>query len=153
SAQMTDQLLDRRSMLRLGLLALAGTAIPARRTLSATAPASLSTDLSKWTTAQDAVSLPKVQVFPDRIIRMVAGLRPYRSCGFLVRADHIGGKVIVHNYGHGGCGVTLSWGTGQLAVDLALKTPFRRAAVLGCGAVGLATARLLEDHGFQVTIY
>ena len=27
------------------------------------------------------------------------------------------------------------------------------SAVLGCGAVGLATARVLQDRGFAVTIY
>jgi len=152
---MTDRLLDRRSMLRLGLLALAGTAVPVRRVASAgrLSPAG-STDLNGLAPVpQEAISLPKVRVLPDRIIRKVAGLRPFRSSGFLVRADRLEGKVIIHNYGHGGCGVTLSWGTGQLAVDLALRTAFRRAAVLGCGAVGLATARLLQDHGFQVTIY
>jgi len=154
---MTDGLLDRRSMLRLGLLALAGTAVPVRRVASAgpLSPAGDgSTDLTGLVAIpQETISLPKVRVFPDRIIRKVAGLRPYRSSGFLVRADRLGEKVVIHNYGHGGCGVTLSWGTGQLAVDLALKTGFRRAAVLGCGAVGLAAARLLQDHGFQVTIY
>ena len=152
--QMADLLLDRRSILRLGLLALAGTAIPAKRSFSANWTSPVSTDLSGLVPIQhDAISLPKVQVSRDRIIRTVAGLRPYRSSGFLVRVDRVGAKVIIHNYGHGGCGVTLSWGTGQLAVDLALKTHFRRAAVLGCGAVGLATARLLQNHGFQVTIY
>jgi glycine/D-amino acid oxidase-like deaminating enzyme len=102
---------------------------------------------------QNKTTLPKVLVLNERVIRTVAGLRPFRPSGFLVRADRIGGKVIIHNYGHGGCGVTLSWGTGQLCVDLALKTQLRQAAVLGCGAVGLATARLLQDHGFRVTIY
>jgi glycine/D-amino acid oxidase-like deaminating enzyme len=65
----------------------------------------------------------------------------------------MGEKTIIHNYGHGGCGLTLSWGTAKLAVDLALEQPQRKAAVLGCGAVGLATARLLQDRGFEVTIY
>ncbi len=65
----------------------------------------------------------------------------------------MGEKVIIHNYGHGGCGVTLSWGTADMAANLALATPHRNAAVLGCGAVGLATARLLQDRGFEVAIF
>ena len=97
--------------------------------------------------------LAKVLVSPERIIRQVAGLRPFRPSGFVLRADSLGDKPIIHNYGHGGGGVSLSWGTAQLAVDLALSTPHRDAAVLGCGVVGLSTARLLQDHGFTVTIY
>jgi glycine/D-amino acid oxidase-like deaminating enzyme len=38
-------------------------------------------------------------------------------------------------------------------MELALQTPHRRCAVLGCGAVGLATARLMQDRGWEVTIY
>lgn len=49
--------------------------------------------------------------------------------------------------------MSLSWGTAHLALQHALATPYRDVAVLGCGAVGLATARLLQDHGFTVTIY
>jgi glycine/D-amino acid oxidase-like deaminating enzyme len=37
--------------------------------------------------------------------------------------------------------------------EKALATPHRDAAVVGCGAVGLAAARLLQDRGFTVTIY
>ncbi|HEY7574134.1 MAG TPA: FAD-dependent oxidoreductase, partial [Thermoanaerobaculia bacterium] len=49
--------------------------------------------------------------------------------------------------------MSLSWGTALLAADQALATGHRRAAVLGCGAVGLASARVLQDRGFEVTIY
>ena len=96
---------------------------------------------------------PRVNVSTDRIIRTVVGLRPFRPSGFVVRTESIEGKTIVHNYGHGGGGVTLSWGTSRLAVDQALRTHATRMAVLGAGAVGLATARLLQEHGLQVTIY
>jgi glycine/D-amino acid oxidase-like deaminating enzyme len=94
-----------------------------------------------------------VNVSTDRVIRTVVGLRPYRRSGFVVRTETIEGKTIVHNYGHGGGGVTLSWGTAHLAVEQALPTNARRMAVLGAGAVGLATARLLQEHGVEVTIY
>ncbi|WP_242109423.1 NAD(P)/FAD-dependent oxidoreductase [Luteimonas aquatica] len=99
------------------------------------------------------LQLPRLQVDPALVIREVAGLRPFRPTGFRVEPERLGEKLVIHNYGHGGCGVTLSWGTAELALELALAQPQRRAAVLGCGAVGLATARLLQDHGFDVTLY
>jgi D-amino-acid oxidase len=95
----------------------------------------------------------RVHVSEDRIIRTVVGLRPFRPSGFVVRAERIGDKTVVHNYGHGGGGITLSWGTSELAVDEAWKTGEKRFAVLGCGAVGLATARLLQQRGAEVTLY
>jgi len=85
--------------------------------------------------------------------RQVAGLRPFRPSGFRVEVERLGRQVVVHNYGHGGCGVTLSWGTAAHAVDLACRDTPRRAAVLGAGAVGLATARLLQERGIDVTLY
>jgi glycine/D-amino acid oxidase-like deaminating enzyme len=41
----------------------------------------------------------------------------------------------------------------MLAVELAMETGQRRFAVLGCGVMGLTTARLLQDRGFEATIY
>jgi D-amino-acid oxidase len=92
-------------------------------------------------------------MWPPRVIRHVAGLRPFRRTGFRVAAESWGDKTIVHNYGHGGGGISLSWGTAAMALELARATTHRKAAVIGCGAVGLATARLLQDAGFDVTIY
>ncbi|HSS22127.1 MAG TPA: FAD-dependent oxidoreductase [Pyrinomonadaceae bacterium] len=109
-----------------------------------------------------------VKVSRDRVIREVVGLRPYRSEGFVVDAERVGEKLLVHNYGHGGAGITLSWGTASLAMDLTrdflaarASRPHRRGqivkprfAVLGCGVNGLSTARLLQRHfDGQVTIY
>lgn len=94
-----------------------------------------------------------VLVSRDRIIRTTVGLRPFRPSGFVVRGEKLGDKTIVHNYGHGGGGITLSWGTSHLAVEEAAKTGESRAAVLGCGVVGLSTARLLQRRGWDVTIY
>jgi glycine/D-amino acid oxidase-like deaminating enzyme len=97
--------------------------------------------------------LPPVHVAADREIRTVVGLRPFRASGFCVRAQRLDDKLVVHNYGHGGSGVTMSWGTADLAARLALEAPARNIAVLGAGAVGLATARLLQLRGASVTIY
>jgi glycine/D-amino acid oxidase-like deaminating enzyme len=96
-----------------------------------------------------------VTVSPNRVIRTIAGLRPYRATGFVVRAERLGEKLLVHDYGHGGGGVTLSWGTAQLSVDELNGWTGRsdRCAVVGCGVVGLATARLLQRRGAAVTIY
>lgn len=96
--------------------------------------------------------LAPVHVAEDRVIRVVTGLRPYRASGFSVRAEKLGDKLLVHDYGHGGGGVTLSWGTAELAVDVGFGDP-GDYAVIGCGAVGLATARLLQRRGGRVTIY
>lgn len=97
--------------------------------------------------------LPRVQIDPSRIVRTVVGLRPFRASGFRVETEKVGSKLVVHNYGHGGGGITLSWGTSQLAVDLAWASGEKKYAVLGCGAVGLATARLLQRRGASVMIY
>ena len=83
----------------------------------------------------------------------MAGLRPYRRQGFVVRADQLGEKRLVHNYGHGGGGITLSWGTSRLASELGLQGHNGPVAVLGSGVVGLSTARLAQEAGFPVTIY
>lgn len=94
-----------------------------------------------------------VDVRPERLIRTIVGLRPFRPSGFVVRAEKLDTKVVIHNYGHGGAGITLSWGTAQLAIQEGLKTGVRDCAVIGCGVVGLSTACLLQQHGFTVTIY
>jgi glycine/D-amino acid oxidase-like deaminating enzyme len=102
---------------------------------------------------ETACHLPRVRVSPEREIRTVVGLRPFRPSGFRVAKEMVGETAVVHNYGHGGGGITLSWGTSKLAVDLGLPGHVGPVAVLGCGAVGLATARLAQEAGFEVTIY
>ena len=91
--------------------------------------------------ARPPVRLPHVNAAWDRVIRTTIGLRPHRPSGFVLRADKLDGKTLIHNYGHGGSGMSLSWGTASMATDLALAHTERRAAVLGCGVVGLTSAR------------
>ena len=124
-----------------------------RRSLLALGAATAAFSLARATGAAGEAALPKLTVRHDEVIRQAAGLRPFRSSGFLVKNEPLGGKTVIHNYGHGGCGVTLSWGTADMAAKLALETLYREAAVIGCGVVGLTAARLLQDRGFTVTIY
>ncbi len=50
------------------------------------------------------------------------GLRPFRQGG--VRLERQAGSRIIHNYGHGGSGVTLSWGCALEVADLVEGSAF-----------------------------
>ena len=89
----------------------------------------------------------------DRIVRVITGLRPFRPKGFVVKREQFDDKTIIHNYGHGGGGISLSWGSSALAVREAMGIPIGKAAVVGGGIMGLTSARLLQDAGWQVSIY
>ncbi|HYE86120.1 MAG TPA: FAD-dependent oxidoreductase [Vicinamibacterales bacterium] len=104
-------------------------------------------------TLRPMVRLPRVNVAWDRVIRTTIGLRPHRPSGFVLKADALDGKTVIHNFGHGGAGMSLSWGTAQMAAEMALAHSERKAAVMGSGVVGLTSARELQRHGFDVTIY
>lgn len=97
--------------------------------------------------------VPKLKLSLDRIVKETVGLRPFRPSGPRIAKESLGSKTIVHNYGHGGSGWSLSWGTGNLAREHVLSTGEKQVAVLGCGTVGLATARLIQEKGCDVTIY
>lgn len=122
--------------------------------LSAALLASACAPLEKWPPGRrNSLGLVPVRVSPGRIIRTDVGLRPYRRSGFIVSRETMGAKTLVHNYGHGGGGITLSWGTAELAADLGFSADAPECAVLGCGAVGLATARVLQERDAKVRIY
>ena len=128
------------------------TALKALGTAALGAAAACARPVPSLTPSQPRRFAP-VNVAWDRITRTTVGLRPFRPSGFVVRGERMGEKLVVHNYGHGGGGITLSWGTSTLAVEEAEKGDARRAAVVGCGVIGLSTARLLQQRGWDVTIY
>ncbi len=94
---------------------------------------------------------PRVSM--DAVIRVIVGHRPYRPNGFRVERERFDDKVVVHNYGHGGGGLSLGWGSSALAVREAADLAPGKVAVIGSGIMGLCTARLLQDAGWAVTIY
>jgi D-amino-acid oxidase len=55
-----------------------------------------------------------------RVLAHRVGLRPFRPEVRLEAETGSNGTTVVHNYGHGGSGVTLSWGCARDAADLAL---------------------------------
>ena len=128
-----------------------------RRAFLGSAAATLALPGCATTAARTAAApsgcLPPVQVAESRVIRTLAGLRPYRASGFVVRAEALGAKRLVHNYGHGGAGITLSWGSSRLATELGLRGHRGPVAVIGAGVMGLTTARLVQEAGFPVAIY
>ncbi|MDQ3126201.1 MAG: D-amino-acid oxidase, partial [Pseudomonadota bacterium] len=77
---------------------------------------------------------------PGRLSRITVCTRPFRAQGPRIEAEVVGDKRVVHNYGHGGSGWSLSWGSAVAARDLALEGGQRQVAVIGCGALGLTAA-------------
>jgi glycine/D-amino acid oxidase-like deaminating enzyme len=111
---------------------------------------------------QTAAIPPPHEVFPklmpvraevDRIFRVTVCLRPFRAAGPRLDVERVGDKTVVHNYGHGGSGWSLSWGSSSIAVEKAMSLREKEVAVIGCGALGLTSAILLQRAGAKVVIY
>lgn len=84
--------------------------------------------------------------------RPVVGHRPFREGGIRLATEELDGATFVHNYGHGGAGLTLSWGTAAEAIQLA-KTKLNKEKtvyVIGGGVIGFTTAYLLAKEGYRV---
>lgn len=100
-----------------------------------------------------AEPLAALNLSPDRLMRVTVCTRPFRPAGPRLEAEAVGGKMIVHNYGHGGSGWSLSWGCAREAAALALTDGPNRVAVVGAGVIGMTTALRLAESGAAVTIY
>jgi Glycine/D-amino acid oxidases (deaminating) len=55
-----------------------------------------------------------------RVVTERVGLRPFRKSGVRLERQHLrDGRTVIHNYGHGGSGFTLSWGCAEKVLSLA----------------------------------
>jgi hypothetical protein len=98
-------------------------------------------------------ALAPIRAHPDRIFDIRTCIRPFRVKGPNLDTEQVGDALIVHNYGHGGSGWSLSWGSANIAVQKAMSVSPKEIAVIGCGIVGLTSAVLAQRAGAQVTIY
>ncbi|MDQ8204040.1 FAD-dependent oxidoreductase [Pelagicoccus sp. SDUM812003] len=144
---------QRRDFLRFagatGALALLG----ANRSLANGEKTKVGPDPREHTSYPNFKDLVPIRASQDRVVRETVGLRPFRETGPNLSVETIGKKTVVHNYGHGGSGWSLSWGTAIEASEKALATGADSFAVIGCGAVGMTTAVMLLRAGKKVTIY
>ena len=97
--------------------------------------------------------LAPIRAHKDRLFDITVCLRPFRAQGPRLDTEMLGDTLVVHNYGHGGSGWSLSWGSGTIAVQKAMAASPREIAVIGCGALGLTSAILAQRAGLKVTIY
>ncbi|KRA56321.1 D-amino acid oxidase [Caulobacter sp. Root655] len=97
--------------------------------------------------------LAPLRMSADRITKITVCLRPFRAAGPRLDVETVGDKRVVHNYGHGGSGWSLSWGSSTIATAKAMEGGTKDVAVIGCGALGLTSALLLQRAGAKVTIY
>ena len=118
--------------------------------------AAVSSLLPRGARAQATFAAPAplvpLQARADRIVDIAVCTRPFRARGPRIEAQRLGRQLVVHNYGHGGSGWSLSWGSARAAVALALATKPREIAVIGCGAIGLTSAIVAQRAGLRVRI-
>lgn len=61
-----------------------------------------------------------LNIDPPKVLEAKVGLRPFRKSGIRVARDSMrDGRAVIHNYGHGGAGFTLSWGCAKSVMALA----------------------------------
>ena len=137
--------LHRRTMLRGGLagVGLAGLGGCASLPASSAAPRSI----------DGRPRLAALRARPERLFDLTVCLRPFRAAGPRLDSERVGDALVVHNYGHGGSGWSLSWGSAEIAVRQAMASSPGRVAVVGCGALGLTAAITAQRAGAEVTIY
>jgi D-amino-acid oxidase len=60
-----------------------------------------------------------LKIESPRVLRERVGLRPFRKSGVRLDKERLrDGRAVIHNYGHGGSGFTLSWGCARNVFQL-----------------------------------
>jgi D-amino-acid oxidase len=102
-------------------------------------------------------NLPTPDFTYDPATDLRAGRRPYRSDTYRLEAKPLGDKLLIHNYGHGGGGITMALGCALEVRDMVRDSGRAPAgtpvAVLGGGVMGLTVATLLKQMRLDVRMY
>ena len=103
------------------------------------------------------VSITPPNLSQENLIEKVEFRRAFREGGPRVELEHIKGKHIYHNYGHGAAAWSHAYGSSYLAAKSIVielgGTRSMESAVLGAGFLGLMTALELAKRTYSVTIY
>lgn len=110
---------------------------------------------SAWPAVSVSPQLPgtPLQISESRLQEITVCTRPFRPAGPRIEAERMDEKIVIHNYGHGGSGWSLSWACAAEAADLVRATGASQVAIIGAGVIGLTTALTLARSGLAVTIY
>jgi len=74
----------------------------------------------KTTSAIVAECSRALEIEKPRVLRERVGLRPFRKSGVRLEREKLrDGRAVIHNYGHGGSGFTLSWGCAENVFEMA----------------------------------
>lgn len=154
-------MIDRRALLAGAGFSLASLAAPPALAVPTPPPRLAPLRPGEW------LDIPDFTQLLDGPGKFRRGLRPHREGGVRLELDHGADvprrKVLIHNYGHGGAGITLSWGCAALVKDMVAaelqNTLHKRPAaakvvVVGAGVIGLTVAAELKrwTPGMTVTV-
>lgn len=101
--------------------------------------------------------LPTPNFTYDPQTDLIAGIRPYREVTYRLEPEQVGSKLVVHNYGHGGAGITMALGCAHKVRDIIVESGLATAgapiAILGGGVMGLTAATVLREMNLNVALY
>ena len=158
------------------------TVLSRRRLLQATAALSVKVSMpailgraAAQAGGSDSLPLRGGEILPDPDFSLLSpkhpyliGIRPHRVGGVRLElepepiASRWGPKFLIHNYGHGGAGITLSFGCASVVADHVHtllraigRTRRMSVAVIGSGVIGLTVASELRRRWprLRVTVY
>jgi D-amino-acid oxidase len=158
------------------------TVLSRRRLLQATAALSVKVSMpailgraAAHAGGSDSLPLRGGEILPDPDFSLLSpkhpyliGIRPHRVGGVRLElepepiASRWGPKFLIHNYGHGGAGITLSFGCASVVADHVHtllrdigRTRRMSVAVIGSGVIGLTVASELRRRWprLRITVY